>query len=597
MNIKNPKINLNPTDKAFVRVADKNSIVSQFTRQSEWSFRIYAQMLHRSDMGYAVYFFTLTYNDKFLPRFSFKNYSCPCFDREHIRRFVRGVQMDLLKKYKITDYDYIICCEFGKSATFRPHLHGCFMIPNTISAQDVHDLIKKHWSVLTGRHTKSGLPIRESLGWVLPAKCYGGMDSKGHYHKPILVDPKNLDSAAIYVSKYCTKQLDFFNNKDVVKVKKLVEKYGTLAEKRNFSRSCPFIKVSQHFGECIKEWIFGQNLPKSGVIQVSSNSFENLLKGIWTPLCRKSTTKIPFYIVRKLMYDKVEEQVERYLEYTEQEWYSYDIFTADDVFKGLRPLVKANKLKYTYITQYSDFWLEYSAYELKERLNEKKYDIEYYLSLLDEPHFVEYRKTLGINEELLQKKTSLSAEMLALYAVVYRDRYSPLHYFALSQNSGLFENSLEVVDKQIVRNKPVSYRYRRACGFDDFQIDEYVFETYENDYFNYVSTFVETDFEMSLMLEEIGIIPPFFSGRETLQQMKENAEKFFLSRLAYIQQRNDTSIKIQYNALFNSFPCFRGFDFVLNVIDDYKQFCSENKIKRVQKTYHEKKDAKDLLFN
>lgn len=597
MNIKNPKLNLNPSDKAFVRVADKNSLVSQFTRQSEWSFRIYAQMLYRSDMGYNVYFFTLTFKDKFLPRFKFKHMTCPCFNREYIRRFVRGVQMDLLKKYNITDYDYIICCEFGKSATFRPHLHGSFMIPNTISSQDVHDLIKKHWALLTGKYTRTGLPIRESLGWILPATYFGGMDSKGHYHKPLLVEPKNLDSTAIYVSKYCTKQLDYYNNKDVVKVKKLVDKYGTYEEKRNFSRSCPFIKVSEHFGECIKDWLFGKNLPKSGVIQVSSNPFENLLKGFWTPLCRKSMTKIPYYVVRKLMYDKVEEQVERYHLYEDQEWYTYDIFNADDVFKGLRPIVSANKLKYTYITQYSDFWLEYSKYELKHRLNEKKYDIDYYLSMLYEKHFVEFRNTLGIDEELLRKYSSLSPEMLALYAVVYRDRYSPLHFFALSQNSGLFVNSLKVVDKQIVRNKPISDRYRHACGFDSFQIDEYEKEIYANDYYNYVSTFVENDFDMSLMLEEIGIVPPFYSGRETLQQMKDTAETFYLSRLSYIQQRNDTSLKVQYNALFNSFPCYRGFDFVLNVIDDYKQHCSQNKIKRVQKTYEEKKDAKDLLFN
>lgn len=597
MNIKNPKINLNPTDKAFIRVAEKDSLFSQFTRQSEWSFRIYAQMLHRCEMGYNIYFFTLTYKDKYLPHFSYKYISCPCFDREHIRKFVRGVQMDLLKKYDITDYDYIICCEFGKSATFRPHLHGIFMIPNSISAEVVHDLIKKHWSVLTGRYTNTGLPIRDSLGWVLPSKYYGGMDCNGYYHKPLLVDPKNIDSTAIYVSKYCTKQLDYFNNKDVKKVSYLVKKYGTCKDKRNFSRVCPFIKVSQHFGECIKDWIFGKNLPQSGVILADKNPYENLLNGLWTPLCRKSTTKIPYYVVRKLKYDKLEEIVEPYQIYTDQEWYTYDIFDADSVFKGLRPLVKANKLKYNYIRQYSDFWVEYSVYEMQSRINKKKYDIAYFLSMINEPHFSNFLISLGVDRTQLDRYLSSDPEMLAIYDVCYRDRYSPLHFYALSQNSCQFRNGLLVTSRSVVKNKTMSDRYRQALGIDEFIIEEYVSENYENNYYDYVSTFVNYDFEMSLHLDEIGIIPPFFSGRESLADMKEHSKEFYLNRLSYLQQRNYTSVPIQYNAMFNSFPCFEGFDFVLCVIDDYKQYCTENRIKRVQKNYDEKKDAIDLLFN
>ena len=118
MIIRNRKKDLTPNDKPFVDI-DNSSLLSSFSRQADWQFRIYAQMLHRSKQNYNWYFFTLTFSDKFLPRFRFLDYECQCFSREYVHNLVRGVQMDLLKKYGVTDYDYLVACEFGKQNTSR----------------------------------------------------------------------------------------------------------------------------------------------------------------------------------------------------------------------------------------------------------------------------------------------------------------------------------------------------------------------------------------------------------------------------------------------------------------------------------------------
>lgn len=596
MIIKNPKINLNPTDKAYSHIADKDSVVSQFMKQSEWSFRIYAQMLHRVNNGYNIYFFTLTFKDKFLPKFRFLDKECPCFDREIVRKFVRGVQMDLLKKYNVTDYDYILCCEFGKSATFRPHLHGCFMVPNNVSAEQVHDLIKKHWSVLTGRYAKNGMPFRESLGWVLPAKYFGGMDAKGHYHKPLMVDPKNIDSAAVYVSKYCTKQVDYYKNAQVIAMQKLIAKEGGFQDKRNFRRCCPFIKVSQHFGECIKDWIFGENIPNNNLIKVDENPFMNLASGIWTPLSRKSKTRIPYYIVRKLMFDKVEEIVEKIDEYTDQDWYSYSVFD-DEIYKGLRPLIRRHKLKYTYITQYSDFWVDYSSFEFDYRVEQMINDIDLYRSFIDGRQFQDFLSGKGVDVNHFRKKLNeIDSKSLAVYSVAYRGRFSPMHYYALKENPQLFTNSLRGILTER-HNKPVSDEYWKACGFEGFQVDTYYDEQLEFTYYNYVRTYVDLDFELYEELKERNILGPYYSGRESVSDMVSSAKGFYLSRLNYVQTREDTTVDEHFNCLFNSFPCFEGFDLILNCIADYKEFCSTKKINKIRADYDKKKHDKDNFFN
>lgn len=170
-------------------------------------------------------------------------------------------------------------------------------------------------------------------------------------HSDFQVKPENIDSCAIYLSKYCTKQVGWFINPSVKAVLTRIESNHDKQALEKFNKVKPWLKTSLHFGECINDWIMGKNVPDA--IKVDEDYRHNLFYGVFTPLRRKCLTKIPFYNIRKLMFSRLEEYVEEKLNYAENEYYSYDIFsnsvtrnpqclgvcplTGSDVFKGLRP--------------------------------------------------------------------------------------------------------------------------------------------------------------------------------------------------------------------------------------------------------------------
>lgn len=599
MNIVNPKKDFNPTDKLFVCV-DKTSLVSQYSMQSDWQFRIYAQMLYRTEQcGYNIYFFTLTYKDKFLPKFQYNENSCPCFDSSIINKFCRSCQMDLLRYFNVTDYDYIVCDEFGKSHTFRPHHHVSFMVPDCVSPLAVHRIVKKNWSVVTTQYKKNGAPIREPYGWVLPDKIKGWKDKKGIQHSDFQVDKKNIDSCAIYLSKYCTKQIGWFMNPDVKKVfNELVgnKDYSCLKE---FSKHKPRVKTSLHFGECINDWIMCKNVPSS--VFVDKDYRYNLFYGIYTPLHRKTLTRIPFYNVRKLMWSKVEEYVEKVVNYCENEYYTYDIFTnfsthnikcncpltATDVFAGLRPLVEKKSLRYKWDVEISEFWRDYMPYEFEHKiknltsrfLDAKCWD--------KNSSFHKWLKDKLSPENYYLFNTYLnrvSATDLATYITAYHNRCSPLHLYAFLENPNLFKNGLIISEVNVIT-------------FDKYAKKSYnqLIEEYDYNYYNYVTTYVDKDVELDASIVEVQ--RPFFSGHESIEEMKCLALDFYLSKANYCSRSYYLTGKPDtYNVLFNSFPCFFGFDLVYNVINDYLHECNENRLKLIEDKFNKKQQLKNQVY-
>ena len=275
MLIRNNKKDFNPTDKPFIEVADSWDLSSQLSRQSEWQFRIYAQMISTQDKK-NWYFFTLTYAEKYLPTHTYDGVTCPCFSRDCIHRFCRGIQMDMLKHHKVTDIDYLIASEFGSDQySARPHHHGVLGVDKSVTPDIVHTLIKKHWSVLTGEYFCNGLPKRDPLGYVYPRLWYGGYDKKGHFHNPVMLDPTRYDSAAIYTSKYCCKQIGFFKNPKVKCLMRHLMEKGNDADKHEWNRVKPFIYVSKHFGEIICEWVEGNGVPFP--VKVDKDPFVNIV--------------------------------------------------------------------------------------------------------------------------------------------------------------------------------------------------------------------------------------------------------------------------------------------------------------------------------
>lgn len=584
MLIENRKKDFNPTDKLYINVADPCRFSSQYSLQSDWQFRIYAQMLYRvKQCDYNVYFFTLTYQDKYLPTFTYEELSVKCFNSDLINKFVRGVQMDLLRMFNCTDYDYIICDEYG-TETSRPHHHGSFLVPSFVPPLAVHRLIKKHWSVLTGQYKKNGCPIREKLGWVLPDKIKGWKDKKGIIHSDFQVDPKNIDSCAIYLSKYCTKQVGWRDNKVVIDIRTRIESKQDLDSIRQFRKCRPHIKTSLHFGEIINDWILGKNVPQP--IIYDDDYKHNLFYGFLTPLHRNGYTSIPYYNVRKLKFSRVEEYVERIFEYCENEYYSYDIFSLPD-FVGLRPLVKKKRLRYKWDTVISDLWRDYMPYEYQKKIEMVTDRINNAKCWQPTSNFHKWLKT-KLNTEQYEHFNkiihSIDVHSLAVYSVAYQHRCSPLHLYSYLENPDLFKNGLSIDEYN-------------CLYFDKYRKKSYFVleEVYTNNFYAYVNTFVDHDVELDASLAEVQ--RPYFSGREDLQTMNFHALDFYMSSANYLSRSYYLVDKPKtFNVLFNSFPCFRYFDLILNLIQDYLSECTEKKLKAINDKFEKKSKLKNSVY-
>lgn len=585
MLIQNCKKDYNPTDKLVIGVADKEKLATQYSLQSDWQFRIYAQMLYRSSQcDYNIYFFTLTFKEKYLPVFRYKEYECPCFDHDLINKFCRACQMDLLRMYNCTDYDYIICSEFGKQATFRAHHHGSFMVHKSVPPLAVHRIIKKNWSVLTGTYKRNGAPVRDSIGWVLPDRVKGWKDKKGVVHSDFQVKPENIDSCAIYLSKYCTKQVGWFMNASVGDTMKAITDNHDRDALDRFNKVKPKLKTSLHFGECINEWILGKNVPPA--VSVDSDYRHNIFYGILTPLCRKSYTKIPFYNIRKLMYSKIEEYVEKIYRYCENEYYSYDIFDAD-IFRGLRPLTIKSSYRYKWDTVISEFWVDYMPYEYEHKIKSIVDKVSNAKCWQADSIFNKWLK-IRLNQDqydyVNQLLKSIDPESLAIYVAVYQWRCSPLHLYSYLENPDLFKDSINIEEYT-------------ATLYDRYGKKSYdlLIEEYQHTYYQYVTTYVDTDVELDASLAEVQ--RPFYSGRETLEQMKSSALDFYLSRAKYCSRSYYSTCKPDtFNVLFNSFPCFRGYDLLYSIIQDFFCETQEKKLKVIQEKFEKKSKLKNQMY-
>ena len=177
--------------------------------------------------GGAVYFLTLTYNDENLPSMTFPDGRKQlCFYKRHIHNFVKYLRIQLKAKgYPYKDIKYLICSEYGKNGTERPHYHPLFFFPKRIP-----------WKVLFD--DKTGVfPKAWHYGFIVCSKL--GFEVR--------------NAAGIrYASKYVCKSLGFYKDgpmwdflhgvgvdKETYKMRKsLINDY------------LPRVWSSNHFGEC-----------------------------------------------------------------------------------------------------------------------------------------------------------------------------------------------------------------------------------------------------------------------------------------------------------------------------------------------------------
>lgn len=154
--LKNNTKYFNPETSAVkVHFASSDSYQSRQIKIEGYESRLYWQYRYCDEHDGQTFFYTLTYNDKAVP----KMYNTNCFDYEDLRDLLTGgFRKMLLRKYG-TKFKYFVGAELGDGKGERglhnnPHYHVLFFLENAnnprfpyvkISPEDFRHLIRFYW--------------------------------------------------------------------------------------------------------------------------------------------------------------------------------------------------------------------------------------------------------------------------------------------------------------------------------------------------------------------------------------------------------------------------------------------------------------------
>lgn len=268
LTIRNPKKDFNKfNDKPFLVVPCGKCVECIEQKKLSFEVRTFYEYLWHIDKGGMVFFYTLTYNNKFLPHFEIqKKFSSVsnrfnCFDRNHIKRFVeriRNLHDDLV---------FLITSEFG-GTTRRPHYHCLFFLPYKVNPYDFYDYISSCWQY--GGKSLGNVYCGADLGVLnSPSACkyVTKYVCKDDVFDDVLKRFNKCYFESIYYNKFAIDDLKWFNDH-----KKLIT---------------PLVYKSMSFGKHALEYV--KNISQSlGTINIP-------YKNIDVPL--------PMYYFRKLYYN------------------------------------------------------------------------------------------------------------------------------------------------------------------------------------------------------------------------------------------------------------------------------------------------------
>lgn len=237
--------------------------------RASWKCRLWHELEYTNKIGGTSVFLTFTYNNHTLPLVNIDGVEIPCFNHNDVKTFLNRLKVRMYRLYGKNMYKYFIAMEYGKN-TKRQHLHGLFFLRSDVDWRVFVELCRELWE----------------HGFMFPKR-----NSRGNYVKDDGSDDtpliRSLVKGSIYVSKYVTKDLSFYNIPCVdVAVKKdstFVRKFG------------PRHYQSNNIGISI--------LDKVNLADVN-NVTSFLVDGISVPYS-KSNIPVPRYIKKKLLYKNV----------------------------------------------------------------------------------------------------------------------------------------------------------------------------------------------------------------------------------------------------------------------------------------------------
>ena len=192
-------------DKIKVRFASAKSNQSRVSKIEGYQCRLYWEFKYCQDHDGQTFYYTLTYNNKNLPRYD----GMPCFDyRDLVYLLNGGFKKKLLRSYG-TLFKYFVGAELGEGAGKRgmsnnPHYHVLFFLRpagsdkypyKKISPDEFRHLVRHYWQGFD----------QDTDGWHSFKSAKYGIAKEGKY-----VGLVQNYQACTYVSKYVTKDVRLY---------------------------------------------------------------------------------------------------------------------------------------------------------------------------------------------------------------------------------------------------------------------------------------------------------------------------------------------------------------------------------------------------
>ena len=226
--------------------------------QNSWVTRLGFDLKDLYENGGVAIFLTFTYNELCLPKCAFlSEVEVPCFSRDNVLTFFNKLKVSVNRQYGKGMYKYFFCSEYGKF-TQRPHYHGLFMLQQGVDSTWFAEKCRALW-----QH-----------GFMFPRYKDGRyIDNLGAVTS---VELRNLNAACKYVSKYITKDLDYY---ELPQIKDYIENRDFLNDDmRNYFNGFLPLWLNQFVGSFALDW--RKRLPTN----VTSTRVEVLAHRLWVRL-------------------------------------------------------------------------------------------------------------------------------------------------------------------------------------------------------------------------------------------------------------------------------------------------------------------------
>lgn len=544
MQVRNPSTYYNLSQPRFINIGDSGSFEMQLRKMYELQSRALVHFDSYVKRGYVVYFFTLTYDNDSLPWYSYEDsvthrtLFCRCFDRDLVIKFFQDIRKYCDRYYNVHDIPYLNADERGGKRK-RPHHHLLIAFPSSLSDDVVYSIIKYCWSFVLRDENgmilrdELGKPIRQSYGWILPSNPYGDA-----YHRPIRVDVSNTSYACRYASKYCLKNLDDAKDMDVNMIRTAILQNKEYDVYRHFRRTQCKIKLSRYFGATIENDILS-----------SENPYDSLLYGVNIPsICTDEKVKASSYSLRRLTRRLVLDRIETDWKYVLKRHPIY----------GYKLPIRKRYNRYFYKSVFSDMGKNFEIYKYDSAVSDLAFHFAQQKELiLSDSRFLNTYKDVFTHDSLCAL-FDIDFNNLAVYSYVYKDRLSPSHVELYFTDRNLFDSA--ILTERLVRTR---------CGRGwHYYFTEDVYKDFKFVVAPYYAS-------CSFLPQPNDWVMP--NGTETIKTMVAWGKSFKCCQCEYdyADFQSADNLPNLYGLYFNSFPCFRGYDDILDIFRLYKYFKSD----------------------